>query len=257
MLAVSPHLDDAVISAGACLAGLTAERWPVTVLTVFAGDPGPILSPAAQRHHDRCGLGPDAVARRRAEDRAALARVGARPCHGLILDAVYRSGPTGEWVCDDDADMFAVPPVDPALDDAVRDLIEDAIDKSGCALLFGPSAAGSHVDHVLTERAVRSAAEQRGLPLWQWKDEPYASDSGAIVTEGSVVVPYSPTRLEAKLDAISCYASQVPMLWPGDADWRTAVSMTGPQGSRGELFTPHDAASTAMRAISSRMRWMP
>ncbi|MGH3277767.1 MAG: PIG-L family deacetylase [Trebonia sp.] len=52
-MAVSPHLDDAVISAGAALAALAAEAWPVTVLTVFAGDPGHSLSPAARRHHDR------------------------------------------------------------------------------------------------------------------------------------------------------------------------------------------------------------
>jgi LmbE family N-acetylglucosaminyl deacetylase len=258
VLAVSPHLDDAVISAGACLAGLEAEGWPITVLTVFAGDPGRILSPVAQRHHDRCGLGPDAVARRRAEDRAALGRIGARPCHGLIPDVVYRPRPDGGWACDEDADMFAIPPMDPLLDDAVRDLIGQAISKSGCGLLLGPSAAGSHVDHVLTDRAVSSAAAQHGLPLWRWKDEPYASaDGGGTATDGSVVVPYSPVTLALKLDAISCYTSQVPMLWPGGTRWRTAVSITGPPGRRGELFTAHDETSAAMRTISSHMRSRP
>lgn len=258
VLAVSPHLDDAVISAGACLAGLTAEEWPVTVLTVFAGDPGRTLSPAAQRHHDRCSLGPDAVARRRAEDRAALGRIGARPFHGLIPDVVYRLRPDGAWACDEDADMFAVPPVDPDLDDAVRDLVEQAIDESGCVLILGPSAAGSHVDHILTDRAVRFAAEQLGLPLWRWKDEPYASaEGGRAAADGSVVVPYSPATLAVKLDAISCYASQVPMLWPGGTRWRTEVSITGPPGRHGELLTAHDETSAAMRAISSHIRWMP
>ncbi|MDA8391968.1 MAG: PIG-L family deacetylase [Actinomycetota bacterium] len=90
VLAVSPHLDDAVLSAGATLAALVAAGRPVTVLTVFAGDPGPALSPVAERHHARCGLGVDAVERRRAEDRAALTRLGADPRHGALADAVYR-----------------------------------------------------------------------------------------------------------------------------------------------------------------------
>ena len=258
VLAVSPHLDDAVISAGACLAGLAAEGWPVTVLTVFAGDPGPSLSPVAQRHHERCHLGPEAVASRRAEDCAALGRIGARPCHGLIPDVVYRRGPDGAWACDEDADMFAVPAADPLLDSAVGDLIEQAISESGCVLLLGPSAEGSHVDHVLTDRAVRFAAGRHGLPLWRWKDEPYASaDGGSPAPEGSVVVPYSPATLAVKLDAVSCYASQVPMLWPGNADWRAAVSRTGPPGGHGEVFATHDETSAAMRAISPRMRSMP
>lgn len=244
VLAVSPHLDDAVISVGACLAALVTEGWPVTVLTVFAGDPDKVLSDVAQRHHDRCRLGADATANRRAEDRAALGRIGARPCHGMLRDAVYRRRPDGAWVCNEDIDMFAVPPADPPLDASILGLLEQAIDETGCAFLLGPSGMGSHVDHVLTDRAARHAAERRSLPLWRWADEPYASlDGEASETAGCVVVPYSSASLAAKLDAISCYGSQVPMLWPGDADWRAAVSMTGPTGKPGEVFAAQHASS--------------
>ncbi len=86
-LVVSPHLDDAVLSAGLFL--LTEPG--AVVATVMAGHPGPgVLS-----DWDRaCGFvdGDDPVARRRDEDRAALAILGARPHHLEFLDQPYRAG---------------------------------------------------------------------------------------------------------------------------------------------------------------------
>jgi len=243
-LAVSPHLDDAVLSVGATLAAFVAAGRPVTVLTVFAGDPGPALSPVARRHHARCGLGADAVERRRAEDRAALSGLGADLRHGALADAVYRRRPDGGWVCIEDGQLFEPPPPDPALDEAVTELIGQALEETRSGLLLGPAGFGGHVDHVLVARAVARCARERLVPTWWWRDQPYSASSAAVPEgTGGVLVPFTPASLAAKLAAVGFYASQVPMLWPGGEDWRGMLSAPGPSGEPGEAFEPHPAAS--------------
>ena len=92
---VSPHLDDAVLSC----AGLIAGAPGTTVLTVFAGFP-PARDAATPAEFlpgydilgpGQCGFagGDDVVALRRAEDRAALAHLGATPRWLDFLDSQY------------------------------------------------------------------------------------------------------------------------------------------------------------------------
>ncbi|SFD70436.1 PIG-L deacetylase family protein [Streptomyces aidingensis] len=246
VLAVSPHLDDAVLSAGATLARLAADR-PVTVLTLFAGDPGPELSAVAGRHHARCGLDGDAVSARRAEDAGAMAVLGAQPVHGDVPDAVYRRRPGGGWVCEEDGDMFSVPPDDPGLDRRLAELVLGAAEATGATLVLGPVGTGGHVDHVLTRRAVLRAAAARGLPVLCWQDEPYASWSKPDMDGPALRVPFTPETLAAKLGAVACYRSQLGMLWPGGQDWRAAVSRAGAGGPPGEVFCRPHAASSSTR----------
>lgn len=94
LTAVSPHLDDAVLSC----AGLIAGAPGTTVLTVFAGFPPardaatPAESlPGSTSWDQACGFvaGDDVVALRRAEDRAALAHLGAVPRWLDFLDSQY------------------------------------------------------------------------------------------------------------------------------------------------------------------------
>jgi LmbE family N-acetylglucosaminyl deacetylase len=84
VVAISPHLDDAVLSAGALLALTTDPQ----VVTVFAGYP----TPATLTEWDEsCGFtdGVDVVAARRAEDHRALQQLGGT-AHWLdFLDSQY------------------------------------------------------------------------------------------------------------------------------------------------------------------------
>ncbi len=98
ILAVSPHPDDAVLSAGATLAAAAAAGCEVCVYTVFAGDPQPPLSAPALSFHAACGLGQDAAAVRRAEDAIAVRLLGARALHGRFIDALYRRVGS-DWLC--------------------------------------------------------------------------------------------------------------------------------------------------------------
>jgi LmbE family N-acetylglucosaminyl deacetylase len=91
---VSPHLDDAVLSC----AGLIAAAPDATVLTVFAGFPPvrdatttPEFLPGTTVWDQSSGFaeGDDVVGLRRAEDRAALAQLGATPRWLDFLDSQY------------------------------------------------------------------------------------------------------------------------------------------------------------------------
>lgn len=92
VLVISPHLDDGVFSCG----GLLGSGIDATVVTVFAGKPP---NRQALTDWDRdCGFeaGSDVVGRRREEDRAALAVLGARPAWIEFLDSQYGASPRRE-----------------------------------------------------------------------------------------------------------------------------------------------------------------
>lgn len=76
---MSPHLDDAILSIGAFIAGSASRGVDVTVLTVLAGNPRS-QAPAGP-WDSACGFSTagDAACARREEDRHACALVGARP----------------------------------------------------------------------------------------------------------------------------------------------------------------------------------
>ncbi|MGH3693986.1 MAG: PIG-L deacetylase family protein [Pseudonocardiaceae bacterium] len=108
IFAVSPHLDDAALSAGATLADFAARGVDVEVLTLFAGSPREGLSEIARGFHAKCGLPLDAsaVAARRDEDRAAMRELGAATHHGEFPDAIYRRDPQGNWLCAHERAIF-------------------------------------------------------------------------------------------------------------------------------------------------------
>lgn len=92
LLAISPHLDDAVLGCGA----LIAARPGAVVLTVFAGRPAP---GAALTPWDRdCGFhaGEDVIGRRREEDAEAVSLLGASVVWLDFLDSQYHCSPTPE-----------------------------------------------------------------------------------------------------------------------------------------------------------------
>jgi LmbE family N-acetylglucosaminyl deacetylase len=114
VLALSPHVDDAVFSVGAALAQAARAGARVTVLTVLAGDPA-ATGPSGP-WDARAGFADAGAASRgrREEDRAACALIGATPVWLPFWDAQYGraaddeiwaalAGPTGE------ADVVLVP----------------------------------------------------------------------------------------------------------------------------------------------------
>jgi LmbE family N-acetylglucosaminyl deacetylase len=201
-LVISPHLDDAVLSCGHFLLSQT----DLVVATVLAGHPGD----GRLSEWDRgCGFvaGDDPVARRRSEDRAALAVVGATARHLDFLDRPYRDGRAPEAGGEIRAEDIAA-----QLAELVRELAP--------ARVLIPMGV-LHPDHELTHEAgallLRSSPE---VELWVYKDLPYGLAHPHLVGSrlerlrgrGLRVQPVdvaTAAGAERKREATACYASQV------------------------------------------------
>ena len=220
VLVLSPHLDDAVLSAGGVLCGLARDGFEVVVATVFAGSPAGDLSPLAEDHHQRLDVVGDVVGDRRREDDEAMASLGVVPVHGPFVDAVYRKSRCGSWTCRSWADVFDERRVDLGLVDDLQAWVEALVSGEPRPALLGPAGIGTHVDHLLTRKTCRAIAAQRGLALSEWSDLPYAVDGDfGDAFDGT----FLPDDLWArKCTAMRAYRSQATYLARYDeADFRT------------------------------------
>jgi LmbE family N-acetylglucosaminyl deacetylase/DNA-binding CsgD family transcriptional regulator len=224
-LAIAPHLDDAVLSAGGYLAQLASAGGDVLVLTVFAGQPKPPYSPLAEVMHGIWRLRDDPVGARRAEDRLALGCLGARALHARHLDAVYRTARDGSWlVGEHERPTKADVGPEPELVDAVTAEVAALVDEYRPQLILTCAAVGGHVDHRRTRQAVvRAVGDDHRL--WLWTDLPYADNDMAELLKSVEAFPEAigAAAWEAKLRAVGCYRSQHSMLWPQDPDFRVAM----------------------------------
>lgn len=217
-VAVSPHLDDAVFSAGGVLALLSRAGWRVRVVTCFTasvGDPCPF---ALSTQLDK-GLPADVdyMALRRAEDRAAQRRLGTLPPVHLPLPEAPHRGYGSP------AELFAPPRADDSVEAELRRSLRPHL--APADLVLAPQGIGGHVDHLLTARAVAATAPSSRTG-W-WRDVPYVarapvdddgSRGGAPAGAREVTVDIGAV-LAAKTAAARCYTTQLGFQFggPGEA----------------------------------------
>ncbi len=247
---LSPHLDDAVLSAFTVLANAEAD---VIVVNVCDGIPP---SGRASDWVRLCGGHDDAeqMRRRHDEDRAALATV-ARTAVGLgFLDADER------------------PP--DATAEGILGRLRDRVDAA--AGVLAPLGMGSHPDHLAArDAAFRLWSSEPGIPLELYADIPYAIRAGwppwvtgaepdphldpdvpweralrRLPVPADRLLPHV-RRLNSlerarKSQALACYASQIPALAGGahrsfdeaalsfEVSWSVAPAAPGdgPRGGR-------------------------
>ncbi|MFC3453298.1 PIG-L deacetylase family protein [Amycolatopsis speibonae] len=257
IVAISPHLDDAVLSFGAGLSRAVRDGAKVTVHTVFAGTAAPPHSPAAERLHAIWGLTPeqDASLHRRNEDIAALAHLGADYRHGGFLDAIYRKLPDGRWLADNvpGRQKLAIgeqsPQDDPELFSAVKAEITSVVEECAPALILTCAAASGHIDNKITRDATLSVAREKGIPVRLWEDLPHA-----IFAPGAVELPdgfragspeFVSVEAEArtrKFEALRLYPSQMLMLHGPEKDFFALLDghalKSAPSGGYGETTWP-------------------
>ncbi len=227
ILAVSPHLDDAVLSYGGRLAGLAAAGHRVIVYTVFAGVPAPPYSTVAAHFHRQWNLPGNPVLARREEDRHAHEALGTTPVHGEFLDAIYRKDGAGRWLVGDDPEAERpehLPTQRPASGErgllaGIASAITKLIGQHRPDAVITCAAIGEHIDHLRARDATVDAARRTGVPLSMWADFPYIAYTEDI-PDGPVPVVLSEPAAEAvpaaawdtKLRALRCYKSQLPIL---------------------------------------------
>ena len=210
---LSPHLDDAALSAGGLIYEQTQAGIPVEIWTFMCGDPHLTeYSPFTEKLHQIWGFADAAetVRERRIEDTKAANILGAKVGHFDFLDCVYRRGKAGNWLYPDGV-FGPIHPEDADLPAQIAAEITPRLQRDD--VLVCQLSVGSHVDHVL----VRQAAELLGRPLIYDIDMPYflyKSDEFEAKSAGmkESTSRITETALERWLDAVVEYKSQLPSL---------------------------------------------
>ena len=222
-LYLSPHLDDAVLSCGGLIYRQVRAGDTVRVLTVFAGDPPPgAHSPFADELRARWRGVADPVGLRRAEDQAALERLGATPVHWEYPDCVFRRDPASgaSYYPDRNAIFGDVHPAErTAVVEALAARLQGYCDRERPQAVYSLLTAGHHVDHQLLQWASRRLAGSWALRFYE--DYPYVEDpervQAALQATGdhwqAELEPLSEDALQAKIEAIACYRSQLSSLF--------------------------------------------
>ena len=220
---ISPHLDDAVLSAGGFIYEQTRAGIPVEIWTIVCGYPPPgELTPLAQVMHYQWGTGTaeETVDLRRTEDFEAASIVGAKTIHFDVPDCIYRRDLDGEPLY---LGIFVQPhEAETRLPDQIAQSIVprlQADDRVICQL-----GIGGHVDHIL----VRQAAERLNRPLWYAADVPYLfKQPGDLAPQVAGMKeslhPITEAGLDAWVEAALSYKSQLSSLFESSEDVREKI----------------------------------
>jgi len=236
---LSPHFDDASLSCGGAIHQQVRAGQAVLVVTICTAPPevGSALSPFARQFHRAMGNAGDLVAMRRREDRAALDRLGAEIVWLDFQDAIYR-GRTGEdeWYYTSCADIFgSIHPDERALSEAIAAAMGEKAPGGSQTTLYAPLTVGGHVDHQHAHQAAWRLRAQ-GWRVVFYEDYPYADPTYRLpfgeentatldLTLASLqaarltphVVRLSEEDVQAKIDSVRAYRSQVPVLFGDEA----------------------------------------
>ena len=220
---LSPHLDDAVLSAGGLIYEQAQSGIPVEIWTLMCGfAPSEETSPFADLQHQmwQFASAEEATRSRREEDRNAARVLGATTVHFDFLDCIYRQGANGEW-------LYSAAIAPPVPDDAkVPQQIADAVAARLLPddVLVAQLSVGSHVDHVLVRHAVdlleHPLLYDIDIPYMFYTPEEFAPKSVGMREETHFITE---AGVQAWQEAILEYKSQVP--WLGEA-------MSTPEGVR-------------------------
>jgi LmbE family N-acetylglucosaminyl deacetylase len=177
LLAISPHLDDVVLSVGGIVARMVESGADVFVATAFTADaPHPALSsPVIEELNKVWNLGPSPFGFRRREDVAAVSALGAQVVHGGLLDAIYRTDRERNCLYPTRSGVFSGPSDEDDISPALNKLFANWIEDLQPDALLCPLAVGRHVDHILTSQSVRTIAPGRNLNVFLYEDLPYST----------------------------------------------------------------------------------
>lgn len=209
----SPHLDDAILSAGGLIFEQARSGIPVEIWTFMAGFPrDDELSDYAKATLMTWGMtsGEESIHIRREEDKMAASLVGAKAVHFDFLDCIFRRSRKGEILYQD---VFEAPHQAEA--DLPAQIAQTMVAwlKPG-DLVICQLGVGRHVDHLI----VRKAAEMIGYDLLYDADMPYSARSPgelqemtANMKEDILSVPES--SLNSWITAIKTYQTQMASLY--------------------------------------------
>lgn len=201
---ISPHLDDAVFSAGALIREIT-KHVPVTIVTVFT-ECGSVSTLSARRFVRLAGFSSadEFFAARRSEDESAVQSLGASLVHLGYMDAQWRlrdSGfqvgipelralyPTYRW----HVIKGRISSYDTGLVSTIQSRLGALVPPE--AFVLYPAGIGNHVDHMIVHKICSAMPNEK----FQWADMPYINRVSASVHEYQKLVcdPVEKQRIAA------------------------------------------------------------
>jgi len=255
---LSPHYDDASLSCGGAIHKQVQAGQLVLVITICAAPPPAHepLSPFARQLHQNWGSPEDVVATRRVEDEASMGLLGVDAVRLDFTDCIYRGQAQHEiWYYNNDTGLFGqIHPDDAALSDEIAEAIARAVSQSAGVTLYAPLTVGHHVDHQLVHMAALRLQSQ-GWRVVFYEDYPYVDpgykphrqenlyDLEATLArlQYTNIKPqvrlFSEDDLQAKIESIAAYDSQLQVLFGGQATMETKVrdyALSVGQGSPAE-----------------------
>jgi LmbE family N-acetylglucosaminyl deacetylase len=222
---LQPHYDDAALSCGGTLALQQMTSQTPLVVTIFGGA-GQQMTPFANQLHREMGIGAtadEAVIRRREEDAAACAALGADTLWLDFPDALYRGYSSREAL------FGSVDRADVGIEEQIAALLLEIRSRSPMAALYAPLGVGHHVDHqIVCSAADRLTQQQANVKFYE--DFPYVATAGALEDrQRELKISMEPELVEVsaqipqKIEAITMYRSQVPQLFGTEERMRQTV----------------------------------
>jgi LmbE family N-acetylglucosaminyl deacetylase len=248
MLALSPHLDDAVFSCGATLARLADRGARVALVTAFTCSvPDPRGFALACQTDKGLQPGVDYMALRRAEDHAAASVLGIADVMHLNLPEAPHRGYNSA------AELFGKAREDDTIDQAIRAQLSE-LDQP--ELVLAPRGLGGHVDH----RRLIAAIPERWRPVTVlYRDTPYALRVAPTATDAADQAAPIAAQLDRKLDACAAYTTQLGFQFGGETAMRRALrEFADAEGRRLRAGGPAEAlAVPASRSSCTRSEDQP
>jgi len=223
---LSPHLDDVALSCAGQISQLTASGQSCLIVTAMAGEAPRTGGRFVDLLHARWQLDESAVAARRAEDIAACRLLGSSYLHGSVPDCIYRQDPvSAQLLYTSEESLFGpIAPADTLATEQIRSMLRSL---PAHGRLIAPLGVGNHVDHQLVSLAARNLGTAE---LSYYEEFPYVRsnrESSASLANELGLTPQtiilSPEALQARVEAISCYKSQLSTFFDNLDDLRQQV----------------------------------
>ena len=238
-LFLSPHFDDAPLSCGGTIHQLVQAGKKVVVRAVMGGVPRMDKlpdTPVIQELHTRWERGENPVKARIEEDEKAVALLGADyERMSIWMDCIYRTSRSGTPLYSSWESVFKeIHPDDPAGQLAPLVVLPP---EEPLTCIYAPLGAGQHVDHQIVRNwGLMLKRYTPWVALKFYEEYPYTEDLQAVGQAMSYFENLEPapqmtleTRslteadVQAKIDAIACYGSQISSFWKGLPEMETAT----------------------------------
>ncbi|MBI1882096.1 MAG: PIG-L family deacetylase, partial [Chloroflexi bacterium] len=227
------------LSCGGTIHQQTQAGQAALVVTICAAPPqsDDPFSPFAEAMHRSWGNPGDVVATRQAEDRASTEILGADFLRLNFHDCIYRGhAQYGQWFYNNDTELFgSIHPDDRPLINKVAVALLELIPVEAETIIYAPLGVGHHVDHQIVHAAAWQL-RQKGWQIAFYEDYPYADaharyggfgegytlEATLAAQRAANLQPqvrfFSEENLQAKMNSVRAYASQLRMLFGSETD---------------------------------------